>query len=117
MIDTHAYYSALKDAGFKDQQADAMTKGLATVMLGTLATKTDLADARIEIAGVRTEVAGVRTELAGLRAEFKADLGVQGAKIASIEAQMQLMQRSIGFLATYTTLIVGVATVINHFIK
>jgi hypothetical protein len=117
MIDTHAYYSALKDAGFNDQQADAMTKGLATVMIGTLATKTDVSDVRIETAEVRTEIAGVRTELAGLRAEFKADLGVQSAEIASISAQMHLMQRSIGFLATYTTLIVGVATVINHFVK
>ena len=115
MIDTHAYYRALKGGGFSDEQAEAMTGGLATVMTGTLATKTDIAEARAEIANlrtglktdiaeVRTEIADVRTDLANLRAEFKSDLGKHSFRVA-------------GFLATYTTLMFVVATAINHFVR
>lgn len=132
MIDTHAYYQTLKDAGFNDRQADAMTKGVAGIVVGTLATKIDIAEVRTEIANLRadltgeiaglraelkTDIANVRTEIADLRTEFKSDFGSQATEIATIKAQMQLLQRSIGFLATYTTLIVGIATVINHFVR
>lgn len=103
MIDTHAYYRTLRGAGFSDDQADAMTNGLAAIMVGTLATKTDIAEVKTEIAEVRTEIAGVRTELK--------------TEIAELRGRMEVMQRSFGWLATYTTLIVGIATVVNHFVK
>lgn len=103
MIDTHAYYQTLKGAGFTEDQAEAMTKGLAGVMVGTLATRTDIAD--------------VRTEIANLRAELKGDIAGLSTDVAELRGRMDIMQRSFGWLATYTTLIVGIATVVNHFVK
>jgi hypothetical protein len=132
MIDTHAYYQTLKDAGVSERQADAMTKGLAAVMIGTLATKADIGELRTEIADLRaelkteigelrtelkTEIAELRTELkgdnSGLRVEFERLRG----QVGRIEAQLQMTQRGFGFLATYTTLIVAIATVVNHFVR
>jgi hypothetical protein len=97
MIDTHAYYQTLKDAGFDERQADAMTKGVAGIVYGSLATKIDIGD-------VRTEIANVRTEMANLRAELKDEI-------------TRATQRSAGFLAAYTTFIVGIGAVVNHFVR
>jgi hypothetical protein len=49
MIDTHTYFKTLKEAGFDDRQADAMTRGITEVVIGSLATKADLAELRAEM--------------------------------------------------------------------
>jgi hypothetical protein len=129
MIDTHAYYQTLKDAGFDDRQAEAMTKGMTGIVYGTLATKSDVVDLRVElrteIGNVRVEIADVRTEMAGLRGELKTDIAHLRTElkndIALLRTELkdditQSMHRTVGMLATYTTLVVGVATVVNHFV-
>jgi hypothetical protein len=69
MADTHRYYQTLKEAGFTDRQAEAMTTAFREGLYGSLATKNDLGDVRAEVAGVRGEVADVRAEVADVRAE------------------------------------------------
>ncbi|MBF0153040.1 MAG: DUF1640 domain-containing protein [Magnetococcales bacterium] len=51
-FDTHAFVKRLKDAGFTDIQAEAMTEAVRTAQesrLDDLVTKRDLADAKLEI--------------------------------------------------------------------
>jgi hypothetical protein len=49
MIDTYSYFNTLKEAGFDDRQADAMTKGITGFVVGSLATKADVIELRVEM--------------------------------------------------------------------
>lgn len=49
MIDTHTYFKTLREAGFDDRQAEAMTKGITGVVVGSLATKAELLELRVEM--------------------------------------------------------------------
>jgi hypothetical protein len=122
MLDTHTYYQTLKEAGFDDRQSEAMTKGMSGVVYGTLATKTDVSELRGEL---RTEIANVRAEIANLRGELKTDMAnlrtelkddIAHLRVELKEDIAQSVQRTVGILATYTTLIVGASAAVNHFV-
>src|SRR5512135_3094777 len=88
-IDTHKIVKRLREAGFSELQAEAVTAAVqeaAAVDLSHLATKTDLnvtkTDLKTELnvikADLKTELnvikADLKTELNVTKAEFKADL-------------------------------------------
>jgi hypothetical protein len=68
----------MREAGFSEEQADAITEEFTSIMTGTFATKTDLLELKAEIAGKLAELVGqiadVKSEVANLKisiADFK----------------------------------------------
>lgn len=105
MADTHRYYQTLKEAGFTDRQAEAMTTAFKEGLYGSLATKNDMGDLRAEVAGVRgevadvraevadvrAEVADVRTELSDLRSEVKSEISGVRVELAALGGRMDML--------------------------
>ena len=85
-FDTLKFSTQLREAGFSQEQADTLTRGLQEALTSTVATQADVAEVKTDLAGLRAEV---KTDLAGLRAEVKTDL-------AALRADM-----STGFQAVY----------------
>lgn len=95
LLDVLRMQRRLREVGFPDQQADALTEEVANIVTGELATKADLGALRSEmlekfaetdskIAEVRSEIAEVRGEVAVVRSEVA---GLKSA-IASLESTM-----------------------------
>ncbi len=106
-FNTIAEVQRLRDAGFPQAQAEAITLSIHSGVTGGVATRADLevqgaelradiAEVRTEIAEVRTEIAEVRTEIAEVRNEIAAldkKIEVQGAtletKIAAVRGEIE----------------------------
>ena len=87
-FNTIAEVQRLRDAGFAQAQAEAITLSIHSGVTGGVATKADIevqsAETRADIAEVRTEIAEVRTEIAALDKKIE----VQGATLeAKIDKQ------------------------------
>ena len=106
-FDTITEVRRLRDAGFGQDQAEALARSIHAGVTGGVATKADLAMAgaglradmerlggelRTEIASVRTEIADLRTELKGdhadLRTELKGDIAGLRTGIASVRGDL-----------------------------
>ena len=95
-FNTIAEVQRLRDAGFEQTQAEAITLSIHSGVTGGVATKADLevqsAETRAEIAEVRTEIAEVRTEIAALDKKIE----VQGATLeAKIDKQGATLEKQI----------------------
>ena len=99
-FNTIAEVQRLRDAGFPQAQAEAITLSIHSGVTGGVATRADLevqgAELRADIAEVRTEIAEVRTEIAEVRNEIAAldkKIEVQGAtletKIAAVRGEIE----------------------------
>ncbi|HVH77178.1 MAG TPA: coiled-coil domain-containing protein [Stellaceae bacterium] len=84
-LDTLQTMKRLKEAGFNEAQAEAMTEVLRESREGTIA---DLAT-KADIAELKSEIAGVRSEMALLRQEVEAKLASLEARIAGSEAKFE----------------------------
>ena len=104
LLDTLQMRRRMREAGFPEEQADAVTEGIANIVAGELATKEDLrelrtemldkfAEVRGEIAEVKSEIAGLRRELAGLRGEL-ADL-----KVSIADFKTSIVKWVVGLVA------------------
>ncbi len=80
-FNTIAEVQRLRDAGFEQKQAEAITLSIHSGVTGGVATKADLdllkADLEVQGAEIRTEIAEVRTEIAALDKKVE----VQGATV------------------------------------
>lgn len=101
-LDTLQTMKRLKEAGFNEAQAEAMTEVLRESREGTiadLATKADIAELKSEIdkfaAETRTEFAAVRSEMALLRQGFEAKFASLEARIAGSEAKFESKLESL----------------------
>ena len=95
-FNTIAEVQRLRDAGFEQTQAEAITLSIHSGVTGGVATKADIevqsAETRAEIAEVRTEIAEVRTEIAALDKKIE----VQGATLeAKIDKQGATLEAKI----------------------
>ena len=88
-FDTLAAAKALRDAGFEDRQAEAVT-GVVRHAVGadrdTLATKADL----------ETGLAGLRADLGTLRADIYRALWAQGAGLVAVMAALMAAFKLFG---------------------
>ena len=94
-FDTLQFSTQLREAGFTQQQADTLTRGLQEALTATVATQADLAEAKAELetdiaevkAELKTDIAEVKaelkTDLAGFRAEIKTDLAALRADMST----------------------------------
>ncbi len=110
MFDTHLAVRELTKAGFAEAQAEAIVAMVGVAMSDDLATKTDLANLRVElkedIAGVKADVSEVRADVAALKvqvteikagvAEVKVQVAANSSAIASIETRLLLKMTGIG---------------------
>ena len=105
-IDTLQVAKRLREAGFTDPQAEALTAALQQATEGAeLATRGDLAEARTELkakiaelrAELKAEIAELRAELkseiAELRAELKADIAAVRNELREVELRLEATVR------------------------
>ena len=105
MFDTYRAVTALRQAGFQDEQAVALVSTIGDALTGDLATKSDIADVRKEISDVRKEVADVRAEVAEVRKEV-ADLRTEIANVR-VDLYRQLWVMGIAIVTLNVTLTVA----------
>ena len=71
LLDTLQMRRRMREAGFPEEQADAVTEGIANIVAGELATKEDLRELRSEMldkfAEVNGEIAEVKNTVADLK--------------------------------------------------
>ena len=82
LLDTLQMRRRMREAGFPEEQADAVTEGIANIVAGELATKEDLRELRSEmldkLAEVKGEIAEVKGEVAKVESAV-ADLKINMA--------------------------------------
>ena len=109
LLDTLRMRRRLLEAGFPDQQADALTEEIANIVTGELATKADLRELRNEMADrfgavqgeitdTRNEVIAVKGEIAGVRVELQGEIaGVKG-EIANVRNEIADVRNEVADL-------------------
>ena len=98
-LDTHELVKDLKASGFTDEQAEAVTRAVRLVQdldVSNLATRTDIADVRLEIEKVRFEIAGLEARLIKwvIGAGIAAFVAVTGALTGVIWTAAQILLRA-----------------------
>ena len=102
LLDTLQMRRRMREAGFPEEQADAVTEGIANIVAGELATKEDLRELRTEMldkfAEVRGEIAEVRGEIAEVRgeiAEVKGEIAEVKNTVADLKVSIADFKTSI----------------------
>ncbi len=68
-FDTLKFSTQLREAGFSQEQADTLTRGLQEALTSTVATKADLAEVKAEL---KTDLAALRTDMSmGFQAAYR----------------------------------------------
>jgi|GEM_PF-3500580 hypothetical protein len=98
-FDTLEYMDELKRSGMKQEEAEAITKATAKAFTQMLDTK---------------EVA-VKNDLKSLELAVKKDLN--DTKLEMMKCISETMWKTIGILATFQTLIIGVFGILSYLIK
>ena len=84
LLDTLQMRRRMREAGFPEEQADAVTEGIANIVAGELVTKEDLRELRSEMLDKFAEVKGEIAEVKGEIAEVEnavADLQINAADL------------------------------------
>ncbi|EAY56428.1 MAG: uncharacterized protein C75L2_00340002 [Leptospirillum sp. Group II 'C75'] len=84
-FDTLAVATELKQAGFSQEQAEALARAWSHVASGDLAAKSDVVAVRTEL--VQAEFR-LKEEIASLRSELKADIAATKADIADVRKEL-----------------------------
>lgn len=85
-FDTYKAVKALRDAGFDDAQAEAVTEQISVAIDESVATKDDAGKAQVEL---RAEVTELRTELGQVRTELKADVAELRAELGQVRTELK----------------------------
>ena len=92
-FDTHAAVKRLRQAGFTEDQAEALSETLQDgVAGGDLATKADLAGAKNELQAQLAATA-TKAELAEVKNELKADLAEVKTELAGVKVDLVWIKR------------------------
>ena len=100
-FDTYKAVKALREAGFDDAQAEAVTEQISVAIDESVATKDDVGKAQAEL---KTEVTELRTELKTDVAELRAELGQVRtelkADVAELRAELGQVRTELGQVRT-----------------
>ncbi len=92
-FNTIAEVQRLRDAGFPQAQAEAITLSIHSGVTGGVATRADLevqgAELRADIAEVRTEIAEVRNEIAALDKKIEVQGATLETKISAVRGEIE----------------------------
>lgn len=103
LLDTLQMRRRMREAGFPEEQADAVTEGIANIVAGELATKEDLRELRSEMldrfAEVKGEIAEVRGEIAEVKGEIaKVESAVADLKINMADFKTGIIRWMVGLV-------------------
>ena len=82
-FDTHKAVKDLQEAGFDETQAEALVATVGTAIVGNVATKYDIMEARNES---KSETQALRAEIQAQGSELRAEIQAQGSEL---RAEMQ----------------------------
>jgi succinate dehydrogenase/fumarate reductase flavoprotein subunit len=85
-FDTLKFAKRLKEAGFTEQQAEALAEAEAELFEAHLATKEDLAKLEHQAESIRTEL---KRDLEEVRAELKRDIAEVQRRIEEVRAELK----------------------------
>ena len=94
-FDTYKMVKRLKESGFTDPQAEAVTAAVqeaGSIDLSHLATNEDLAAAKNEL---KSDIAATKSDLAAAKNELKSDIAATKADIATVRGEMREMELRI----------------------
>ena len=103
MIDTHRYYQKLKEAGVDERQAEAMTQGLAEVVLGSVATKNDMVE--------------LRRDFSELRAHAEAESVRWSSEFANVKDNLNFVRNLVVGMSGLLALIVVLAQSVGVYVS
>ncbi len=102
-FDTLKLAKRLKEAGFSEQQAEALAEAEAELFETTLATKQDIADLKREIETVRTkDIADLKREIETVRTKLEYE--IRAAEQRMLIKLGSLMVIAVGVVATLVRL-------------
>ena len=104
LLDTLQMRRRMREAGFPEEQADAVTEGIANIVAGELVTKEDLRELRTEMldkfAEVRGEIAEVRGEIAEVKGEIaEVKNTVADLKVSIADFKTSIVKWVVGLVA------------------
>ena len=85
-FDTYKAVKALREAGFDDAQAEAVTEQISVAIDESVATKDDVGKAQVEF---KTEITELRTELGQVRTELKADVAELRTELGQVRTELK----------------------------
>ncbi len=97
LLDTLQMRRRMREAGFPEEQADAVTEGIANIVAGELATKEDLRELRTEMLDKFAEVKGEIAEVKGEIAEVKNT--VADLKVSIADFKTSIVKWVVGLVA------------------
>ena len=113
LLDALRMQRRLREVGFPDQQADALTEEVANIVTGELATKGDLSALRTEMlekfAETDSKIAEVRSDVA----EVKSDVARLEGKIAELQGTVASHQSAMaGYKTGIIKWLVGIVAAV-----
>jgi molecular chaperone GrpE (heat shock protein) len=109
-IDTLRVAKRLREAGFTEPQAEAVTAAVQEATQGAeLATKVDLAEVKTEIAEIKTDLAEVKADVATLRSELRQSELRLEARIEAVKTDIlsRVFSMILGALVVNIIAVVG----------
>jgi molecular chaperone GrpE (heat shock protein) len=109
-IDTLRVAKRLREAGFTEPQAEAVTAAVQEATQGAeLATKVDLAEVKAEVAEIKTDLAEVKADVATLRSELRQSELRLEAKIEAVKTDIlsRVFSMILGALVVNIIAVVG----------
>ena len=107
-FDTLAVANELKQAGFSQEQAEALAHAWGHVASGDLATKSDLLGIKFDL---KEDVASVKSDLekqiVSLRNELKEDIAAVRQDVTAVQADNRLLKWMVGFVLAISLIILG----------
>lgn len=119
-FDTHKFVKRLRDAGFTETQAEAVTQAVqegASIDLTSLATKHDLAEIQRDIAELRQ---ATNADIAGLRQTSKSDIREAELRLETkiAETKADLLKTIVGAVVFNSAVVLagmfGLAKLLGH---
>ena len=98
LLDTLQMRRRMREAGFPEEQADAVTEGIANIVAGELATKEDLRELRTEMLDKFAEVKGEIAEVKGEIAEVKGEIAEVKGEIAEVKGEIAEVKNTVADL-------------------
>jgi len=111
-FDTLKFARRLKEAGFTEQQAEALADAEAELIEQNLATKRDIADIKRDIADVKRDIADVKRDIKELEFTLRNEIKQLDVKIEQIRSDLARDLKDLEYRMTIklgTMMVVAVA--------
>ncbi|MGH8612346.1 MAG: hypothetical protein ACREYF_09975 [Gammaproteobacteria bacterium] len=87
-FDTLKFAKRLKEAGFTEQQAEALADAEAELIEQNLATKRDIADIKLDIADVKRDIADIKRDIKALEVTLRGEIKQLDVRIEQVRSDL-----------------------------